>query len=80
MLIEYWDNGEGVKPELLDKLVQPFFTTKRGPMGHIGLGLYMVYNLVNRILLGRISVENRPESGLEIKIRIPLKAVDQQSE
>ena len=79
VIVEYWDNGEGVKPELLDKLVQPFFTTKRGPMGHIGLGLYMVYNLVNRILMGRVSVENRPEAGLEIKIQIPLKAVDQQS-
>ncbi len=48
------DNGLGIKQEQLKNLCQPFFTTKSGPDGHIGLGLYMVYNLVNRALNGRL--------------------------
>lgn len=71
--LQLWDKGNGVKDELLQKLVQPFFTTKRGPMGHIGLGLYMVYNLVNRLLKGRIEFYNQKEGGLTAEIVVPIK-------
>ncbi len=54
VLISFTDNGLGVKKELMKNLCQPFYTTKRGPDGHIGLGLYMVYNLVSRALNGRL--------------------------
>lgn len=52
--LTFTDNGKGIKKEMIKNLCQPFFTTKRGPEGHIGLGLYMVYNLVNRSLDGRL--------------------------
>jgi PAS domain S-box-containing protein len=48
------DNGQGIQKEQVKSLCQPFFTTKTGIDGHIGLGLYMVYNLVNRALNGRL--------------------------
>ncbi len=54
VLIRFTDNGLGVKKELMKNLCQPFYTTQRGPDGHIGLGLYMIYNLVNRALNGRL--------------------------
>lgn len=52
-------------------LCQPFFTTKRGPEGHIGLGLYMVYNLVTRSLSGRILFPITG-SGFSIQFKIPV--------
>lgn len=52
--LTFTDNGKGIRKEMVKNLCQPFFTTKRGPEGHIGLGLYMIYNLVNRSLNGRI--------------------------
>ena len=72
------DNGEGVKSELLDKLVQPFFTTKRGPQGHIGLGLYMVYNLVSRVLVGQMKLESPAQQGLSVTLTLPLKVNEKQ--
>jgi polar amino acid transport system substrate-binding protein len=50
------DNGSGIAREHMEKIFNPFFTTKapdRGP----GLGLYLVYNEVRR-LGGTISVES----------------------
>ena len=49
------DNGKGVASDQANSLGQPFFTTKQGTDGHIGLGLYMIYNLTSRILEGRLS-------------------------
>jgi len=48
------DNGIGVENDMAKNLGQPFYTSKQGPDGHIGLGLYMVYNLVSRSLNGRL--------------------------
>ena|GEM_PF-1393851 len=54
IMIILTDNGRGIRQEQVKNLCQPFFTTKSGPDGQIGLGLYMVYNLVNRVLNGRL--------------------------
>ncbi len=75
ILIRVRDNGPSIKKDLVDKLCQPFFTTKRGPKGHIGLGLYMVFNLVNRVLNGFVTFPRGPESGFIIEMDIP-KSLD----
>lgn len=54
LILTFTDNGKGVQKEMAKNLCKPFFSTKRGPEGHIGLGLYMVYNLVSRSLNGRL--------------------------
>ncbi len=54
VMIIVTDNGRGIKKQQLKNLCQPFFTTQPGIDGHIGLGLYMVYNLVHRALHGRL--------------------------
>lgn len=52
------DNGAGIQREHMDKIFNPFFTTKAPDRG-TGLGLYLVYNEVKR-LGGIITVESVP--------------------
>lgn len=55
------DNGVGIEPENLTKVFDPFFTTRLG-QGGSGLGLNIVYNLVQEILGGEISVTSHTVS------------------
>jgi len=64
------DNGIGIKKELVKNLCKPFFTTQKGPDGHIGLGLYMVYNLVCQTLKGRLFFPVQGE-GFSVQMMIP---------
>lgn len=68
--IVFEDNGVGIKPEWVKNLCKPFFTTKKGPDGHIGLGLYMIYNLVCQALKGRLYFPVKGE-GFSIKMVLP---------
>ncbi len=45
ILIEVEDNGPGVPPEIMDKLLMPFFTTKKGTEG-TGLGLSITHDII----------------------------------
>lgn len=69
--LTFTDNGKGVDREVAKDLGQPFFTTKKGPDGHIGLGLYMIYNLTNRSLNGRLLFPITGE-GFSVQINIPV--------
>ncbi|MEO5932884.1 MAG: hybrid sensor histidine kinase/response regulator [Duganella sp.] len=53
------DNGAGIKEADLNRVFEPFFTTRMG-QGSNGLGLYIVHNLVTNVLGGNIRVESRP--------------------
>lgn len=63
------DNGEGMTEEVLDRLFEPYFTTKkeRGT----GLGLATVHSIVKG-LAGAIEVESRPGYGSEFRIILPV--------
>jgi len=67
------DNGVGITPENLQKIFQPFFTTKKpsdgGSAGH-GLGLAICRDIINS-LGGTISVESSPAKGTEFTILLP---------
>ncbi|WP_434622076.1 ATP-binding protein [Azospirillum sp. B2RO_4] len=64
------DDGAGIAPEVLPKVFDPFFTTRRGAGGS-GLGLHIVYNLVTGRLHGTIGVESRPGDGTRFTLRFP---------
>ena len=51
------DNGRGIPSSLLHRVFDPFFTTKMG-RGGTGLGLNLVYNLVTKMLGGKITVSS----------------------
>jgi signal transduction histidine kinase len=64
------DNGKGIPPELLDKVFDPFVTTRRG-QGGTGLGLNIVFNLVVKQFGGSISVSSTLGQGARFMLRIP---------
>ncbi len=71
-VVEVADTGAGVKPELLERIFEPFVTTKAVGEG-TGLGLFVCRNLVSE-LKGRIEVENRREGGAVFRVRLPAEA------
>lgn len=72
LLLIYSDNGKGVEEKNLKKIFDPFFTTNRAK-GGTGLGLHLVYNLVNKTLDGTIKCESKPGEGIKFIIIIPLQ-------
>lgn len=51
------DNGQGITADILPKIFEPFFTTRRNK-GGTGLGLSVLYSIVNQTFNGQIKVEN----------------------
>jgi PAS domain S-box-containing protein len=72
--LRYSDDGEGLPKEHINKIFEPFFTTKRG-QGGTGLGLNLIYNIVNNILKGDIECKSTVGEGVTFIIKIP-KEVD----
>ncbi len=58
--IDIEDNGPGIPPDLKAKILQPFFTTKKGTNG-TGLGLSITNDIINAHG-GQINIESEPES------------------
>ncbi|MEA2099924.1 MAG: hybrid sensor histidine kinase/response regulator [Campylobacterota bacterium] len=56
-VIEVVDNGGGVPEDIIDKVFEPYFTTKHKSQG-TGIGLYMSQSIITRDFLGTISIEN----------------------
>ena len=65
------DNGNGIATEHVSRIFDPFFTTKLG-RGGSGLGLSIVYTLVNDALQGHIAVETGPGQGSRFDVTLPL--------
>jgi len=63
------DNGKGIPPKVLDKIFQPFFTTKPAGQG-TGLGLSLSYDIV-KVHGGEIKVETKEGEFTEFVIQIP---------
>jgi signal transduction histidine kinase len=63
------DNGIGIPPEKLNKIFDPFYTTKDVGEG-TGLGLSIVYNII-QLHKGKINVESEPNNFTKIMISIP---------
>jgi two-component system NtrC family sensor kinase len=65
------DNGNGIPQKVLDKIFQPFFTTKPTGQG-TGLGLSLSYDIV-KVHGGELKVETKEGVGSEFIITLPLK-------
>ncbi|ASV31814.1 ATP-binding protein [Maribacter cobaltidurans] len=68
--IEVSDNGNGIPQKALDKIFQPFFTTKPTGQG-TGLGLSMSYDIVTKGHSGNLKVETKKGEGTIFTIELP---------
>jgi signal transduction histidine kinase len=72
------DNAGGIKEEIIDRIFEPYFTTKHKSKG-TGIGLYMCEEIINKHIKGTISVsnekyvyQNKEYIGAMFKINIPI--------
>ena len=64
------DNGSGIPQKILDKIFQPFFTTKPTGQG-TGLGLSLSYDMV-KAHGGEITINSKDGAGSEFIIKLPI--------
>ena len=57
VVIEVRDNAGGIKPEIMEEIFSPYFTTKAENNG-TGIGLYIAKNIIETRMEGSISVQN----------------------
>jgi two-component system NtrC family sensor kinase len=72
VLISVRDNGPGIPQVILDKIFQPFFTTKPTGQG-TGLGLSLAYDIV-KAYGGALKVETSEGRGSEFIIQLPIRS------
>jgi len=71
--IEIEDNGPGIPKKIKDKILQPFFTTKKGTQG-TGLGLSITNDIV-KAHGGTIDIKTKEENGSVFVISLPLVSI-----
>ncbi len=82
LIITIKDGAGGIKADILDKIFEPYFTTKHQSHG-TGIGLYMSKEIVEKHLHGTLTASNVHFThnnivcdGAEFEIKIPLEAKD----
>jgi signal transduction histidine kinase len=66
VVLEVRDTGRGMPPEVLERAVEPFFSTKAG---HLGVGL-SIANGIWRRHKGTLAVRSRPGEGTTVRLCI----------
>jgi len=68
--MEVEDNGPGIPDKIKDKILQPFFTTKKGTEG-TGLGLSITHDIV-KAHGGMLKVNSKIDTLTEFRILLPI--------
>ena len=78
LIIQIYDNAKGIKKNIINRIFEPYFTTKFKSQG-TGIGLYMTKNIVESSLKGEISFMNKEFSfknkkykGALFTVKLPL--------
>ena len=58
IVLEIYDNGDGIAQDIISKIFDPYFTTKHKSQG-TGIGLYMCSEIIQKNFGGMLYVENR---------------------
>jgi signal transduction histidine kinase len=66
------DNGMGIPQTILNKIFQPFFTTKPSGQG-TGLGLSLSYNIITKGHGGELKVETEEGKGSVFSVHLPVE-------
>jgi len=75
VIIEVTDTGKGISPEHMNKITDPFFTTK-DPGEGTGLGLSITYNLISEHQ-GKLEFTSEQGKGTTVKIILPKKSYNE---
>ncbi len=75
LVLDVSDNGEGMDPATLDRIYEPFFSTKKNGTG---LGLASVYGIVDQCN-GHIAVDSQEGHGTRVHIRFPCTDVAEEA-
>jgi len=70
VIVEIWDSGPGIPPEIQAEIFDPFFTTKPPGEG-TGLGLNISYNIIVQKHRGQIAVDSKPGE-TRFVVKLPL--------
>ncbi len=83
IVIKFKDNGGGIPENIIDKIFEPYFSTKHQSQG-TGLGLHMTYNFIVNSMKGTIepknvayTFNNKNYKGAEFTIIIPLNSKEE---
>ena len=71
IIVKIIDTGEGISPDDLKKVTDPFFTTKAPGKG-TGLGLSIVYNIIKEHQ-GQLEITSELGKGTTVIIELPKK-------
>lgn len=71
IILQVEDSGLGIAPENLNKIFQPFFSTKKNQGQGLGIGLSLTREIIEKDFKGTISVINKPKAGAVFTIKIP---------
>ncbi len=75
VLLSISDTGKGIEKDVLDRVFEPFFSTK--PVGQgTGLGLSQVYGFVKQTG-GHVKIDSVPEQGTTVKLYLPRAQVEE---
>jgi two-component system sensor histidine kinase RegB len=69
LAVEVRDRGPGMPPEVLERIGEPFFTTKPPGRG-MGLGLFLTRAVVER-LGGSLVIDSTPPDGTRARVVVP---------
>ena len=79
LILKIKDNAGGIKEEIIDRIFEPYFTTKHKSQG-TGIGLYMSSEIINKHMNGNLTVSNKKYTydnikckGAEFTIELPIK-------
>ncbi|MGH7004877.1 MAG: ATP-binding protein, partial [Alphaproteobacteria bacterium] len=67
IIIDIADDGPGFPPLLLDRLGEPYVSSRKDEGGHMGLGLFIAQTLLGRYSV-RLAFANRREGGARVTV------------
>lgn len=71
VMIAVSDTGTGMSQDIVDRAIDPFFTTKKAGAGS-GLGLSMIYGFANQSG-GHLNIYSEPDHGTVVRVYLPAK-------
>ncbi len=75
VIITIDDTGSGISQQDLDKIMDPFYTTKPAGEG-TGLGLFIAYKILQEHK-GNIDFQSKPGKGTSVQLRLPVRVMEE---